>query len=250
MFRQITTLFLIVLAIAAVTAVTAKAATLEITGPPGASLIINDLDMGFFPLDGPLELQPGAYTLKSELPGYKKYENTVKLVGDNDWQMLAVRMVPYSRKTAWTSNILFAGLGQHYLDKSFRGYVYNAAEAGGLLVALMAELDRSNLASDYLALEDQYNSSINGDDITRYREAADQTYSDMEDAEKTRNTALMVAGGAIVVSIIDALITFPSVEAGAGHVPLNTGSLDDGVFDSGPWASSAVALHASVKVGF
>lgn len=253
MFRQITSLFLVILALAAVTFVTtltAEAATLEITGPPGASLIINGQDMGFFPVDGPLELAPGAYTLKSELPGHKKYESTVTLVGDNDWQMLAVRLVPYSRKTAWTSNILFAGLGQHYLDKSLRGYVYNAAEAGGLLVALVAELDRSNLQSDYLTLEDQYNSSINADDITRYREAADQTYSDMEDAEKTRNTALMVAGGAIVVSILDAIIFFPNVEAGAGHVPLNTGSLDDGIFDSGPWASSAAALHASVKVGF
>ena len=250
MFRQTTTTFLIAITLAVFSAVTAGAATLEITGPPGASLVINGQDMGFFPLDGPLELAPGAYTLKSELPGYKKYEHTLRLVGDNDWERLAVRMVPYSRKTAWTSNILFAGLGQHYLDKSIRGYVYNAAEAGGLLVAILAELDRNNLNKDYLELEDLYNSSINADDITRYRESADQTYSEMKDAEKRRDTGLMVAGGAIVVSIIDALVFFPHVEAGAGHVPLNTGSLDNGILDSGPWAASATALHASVKLEF
>jgi hypothetical protein len=250
MFRQITTLFLIALALPAIAIVSASAATLEITGPPGASLIINDQDMGFFPLDGPLDLPSGVYTLKSQLPGYKNYEHSLKLVGDKDWERLAVRMVPYSRKTAWTSNILFAGLGQHYLDKNFRGYVYNAAEAGGLLVAIIAELDRSNLSKDYLELEDQYNSSINADDITRYREAADETYSDMEDAEKMRNTGLLVAGGAIVVSIIDAIVFFPHVEAGAGHVPLNTGALDDGILNTGPWASSATALHASVKLEF
>ena len=60
----------------------------------------------------------------------------------------------------------------------------------------------------------------------------------------------MVAGGAIVVSVLDAVISFPKVEAGAGHVPLNTGSLDDGILDSGPWANSTAALHVSVKVGF
>ena len=247
MFRLITTSFLIVIALAAPHA---SAATLEITGPPGASLIINEWKMGHLPLDGPLDLAPGAYRIESRLPGHAKYEHTVTLVGDDDWQRLTIRLVPFSRKTAWSSNLLFAGLGQHYLGKSARGYLYNAAEAGGLLVALLAELERSNLRKDYLELEDLYNSSINADDIARYREEADQTYADMKDMEDKRNTGLLVAGGAIVVSIIDALVFFPHVEAGAGHVPLNTGALDDGVLNDGPWATSATALHAGVRLEF
>ena len=250
MFRLNTTLSLAVLAMSAFAALTATAATLEITGPPGASLVINDQDMGFLPLDGPLDLAPGVYNIQSELPGHGKYEHDLRLVSDTDWQRLTIRLVPFSRKTAWSSNILFAGLGQHYLGKSTRGYIYNAAEAGGLLVALFAELNRSNLRKDYLTLEDEYNASINADDITRYREAADQTYSDMEDAESMRNTGLLVAGGAIVVSIIDALLFFPNVEAGSGHVPLNTGALDDGILDSGPWADNSTAVHAGVKLEF
>ena len=56
---------------------------------------------------------------------------------------------------------------------------------------------------------DKYNASINADDITRYRESADQAYSDMENQESKRNTALLVAAGAIVVSVLDADHLFP-----------------------------------------
>ncbi len=247
MFRQYFKSLLVVLALAAVVPVAAMAATLEITGPPGASLTINDQDMGFFPLDGPLDLPGGGYTIKSQLAGHQDYEQTIKLVGNGTWQRVSVRLVPFSRKTAWTSNILFAGLGQHYLGKSTRGWIYNIAEAGGLLVALFAELDRNNLSKDYLELQDHYNSTINADDITRYREEADKTYSDMKDKEDMRDTGLMVAGGAIVVSILDAIIFFPSVEAGAGPVPMDTGSLD-----IGPWNDSnpLSTVHAAVRLEF
>lgn len=250
MFRLNTSLSMIAFVLAASAAVTASGATLEITGPPGASLVINDQAMGFLPLDGPLDLAAGTYTIESELPGHAKYRQELRLTGDSDWQALTIRLVPFSRKTAWTSNILFAGLGQHYLGHGTRGYIYNAVEAGGLVVALLAELDRNNLQNDYLTLVDQYNASINADDITRYRESADQTYAEMEDAEKLRNTALLVAGSAIVVSIIDVLLTFPKVEGGGGPVPLDTGMLEDGIFDSGPWAVSSTAVHAGVKLEF
>ena len=247
MFRQFFKPLLILMALAAVAPVTAMAGTLEITGPSGASLVINDQDMGFFPLDGPLDLPGGVYTIKSQMVGHQDYENTIKLVGDGAWQRVAVRLVPFSRKTAWTSNIFFAGLGQHYLGKSTRGWIYNIAEAGGLLVALVSELDRNNLAKDVAELEDLYNSSINADDITRYREEADQAYSDMKDAEEMRDTGLMVAVGAIAVSILDAIIFFPSVEAGVGPVPMDTGSLD-----FGPWndPNPLSTVHAAVRLEF
>jgi len=247
MFRQFIKSLLIVLALSAVLPVAALAATLEITGPPGASLVINDQDMGFFPLDGPLDLPAGTYTIKSKLRGHAAYEHTLKLVGDNDWQRVAVRMVPFSRKTAWTSNILFAGLGQHYVGRKTRGYLYNLAEAGGLLVALMAELDRNNLSNEYLELQDLYNSSINADDITRFREEADQAYSDMKDAEDMRDTGLMVAVGAIAVSILDSILFFPSVEAGVGPVPMDTGALDTWQWNN---SNPLKTVHVAVRLEF
>jgi TM2 domain-containing membrane protein YozV len=215
-------------------------------------LVVNGLAMGFLPLDGPLDLAPGRYIIQSELPGHVSFKQVLILDPDVGWQRLAVRLVPLSRRTAWTSNLLFAGLGQHYLGKPIRGYVYNVVETGGLLTALFSELERSNLRKDYLNLQDKYNASINADDILRFRASADQAYSDMKDKEDLRNLGLLVAGGAILVSVIDAVVSFPAVEAGGGPVPLATGVLGTGVMESGPWSGSdaLTTVHASVRLEF
>ena len=69
----------------------------------------------------------------------------------------------------------------------------------------------------------------------------------MKDQEDMRNLGLLVAGGAILVSVIDAIVFFPAVEAGAGPVPLDTG-----VLESGPWSNPAAltTVHASVRLEF
>jgi hypothetical protein len=112
---------------------------------------------------------------------------------------------------------------------------------------LFAELERTNLRKDYLDLQDKYNSSINADEIVRFREAADQAYSDMKDKEDLRNMGLIVAGSAIVISVIDALVFFPAVEAGAGPVPMDYGALEHG-----PWSAPnpLTTVHAAVRLEF
>ncbi len=225
---------------------TVTAATLEVTGPAGAMISLNNRPLGTFPLDGPLDLPPGSYTIHVQRPGNEPYENTVRLMSITDWQRVTVRLIPFSRRVAWSGNLLLAGLGQHYLGHSFRGYVYNAAEVGGLLTALAAELQRSNLKSDYLKLADLYNSSINAEEIVQLGNAADAKYNDMHDMADLRDTGLMVAGGAIAISIIDALLSFPKVEAGGGAVPVQTSQLDTS------WQNNNTdhALHASLRLAF
>jgi hypothetical protein len=224
----------------------AQPATLELTGPPGTMVSLNDRVVGALPFDGPLDLPPGRYTIRCGLPGHVPFEQKIRLVAPDAWQRVTVRLVPYSRRTAWTSNILLAGLGQHYLGFGFRGYVYNVAEIGGLLAALGGELQRSNLESDYLKLVDDYNQAVDATEIARLRELAETKHQDMKDMESLRNTGLIVAGGAILVSIADALLAFPAVAAGSGPVPVDTGALD------GPWSDpgGASALHAGLRLGF
>jgi hypothetical protein len=228
-------------------ALPAGAATLVVDGPAGASVTINGEPVGFFPLDGPLVLSPGTYELSSDMPGYIPFSTTVVLQWDKDWQQVTVRLIPLSRRTAWSSNILFAGLGQHYMGAGTRGWIYNVAEAGGLLVALGAEIQRSNLRQDYLKLKDNYDEAINADDIARYKAEADQAYSDMKDKEDLRNTGLLVAGGAIVVSIVDALLFFPAIEAGPGAGPVRTGANDDPFRNDG---NALTTVHAQVTWKF
>ena len=225
----------------------AGAATLELTGPAGATVSLNDRPLGQFPLaESSLELPPGHYTIRCQLRGYVPYEQIVRADVGQQWQRLSVRMVPLSKRTAWTSNILLAGLGQHYVGHNFRGYVYNVAEVGGLLTAITGELKRSDLEKDYLKIVDLYESSLDAEEIFQYSEAADAKYDEMKEAEEQRDLGLMVAGGAILISIADVLLTFPNATAGGGPVPLATSSLET------PWSENAAdhSLHAGLRLTF
>lgn len=229
----------------------ARAATLEIVGPDGASIVINDRIMGFLPLSRPLELPPGDYRVRSELPGYQPFETMVHLHEVHDWQQLQVRPSRLSKRVAWTGNVLFAGLGQHYTGHSFKGYLFNLAEAGGLLTALAGELQRSTYRKDYLLFKDRYDNAIHPDDLDNYRLKSEQAYQDMEDMESLRDTGLVIAGGAIVLSILDVLINFPGVATGPGEIPVQTGSLPSGLeMPDGPGPAGLGAVHAAIRLGF
>lgn len=198
---------------------TANAATLELSGPAGALVTINDQPAGIFPLSGPLELAPGTYDIACNWTGYIPFQETVRLLDDDQWMRLQVRLTPLSRKRAWTANIPIAGLGQFYMGKDTKGWVFLTAEVGGLLTALVGETKRGDHRKDYLLLKSKYEAAVDPVDIGYYRKISDKAYSDMEDAESLRNTGLIVAGSAVVLSILDALLLFPSVEAGPGTVP-------------------------------
>lgn len=230
----------------ALAAGSAGAATLEIDGLPGTAVAVNGRTVGFLPLDGPLEVGPGRYEITAELAGYLDFQRTINIGAEGDEATVFVRMQRLSRGTAWRSNVLFAGLGQFYVGHSTRGWIYTAAEAGGLVTALVGELQRSDARKDYLSIMDDYNQAINADEIATLTTAADEKYAEMEDAEKLRNTGLLVAAGAIAVSIADVLITFPDVAAGPGPVPPSTSLRGDG-----PAATASLtAFHAGLRLKF
>lgn len=251
MTHKLRTIILYSLALICLSA-TAQGAILELSGPEGASVVVNGRARGFFPLEHPLDLGPGYYQVDCQLPGHKDYHWEVFLADESDWKRLHVRMTPYSRKTAVTSNILLAGLGQHYLDKPTKGWVFNIAEVGGLLTALVAEAGRSNFRKDYLLLMDNYNAAINEDDLAHYQLKAEEAYQDMTDMESLRDTGLIVAGSAIVLSMLDAMFLFPAIDVGSGPGVSSLGTEHDSTLGLG--SSAAVdyftTIHAGIKLGF
>lgn len=219
----------------------AQAATLDIAGPAGAEILLDGHSLGLLPLAHPVVLDPGRYLLTCAMPGYTEYEQQVVLSDDQDHLIVTVRLLAMSRRTAVGSNLLLAGLGQHYLGHGTRGYVYNVTEIGALFAALAGGIRRSDYRKDYLLLRDQYNQAINADEIATLRAAADKAYSDMEDMESLRNTGLAVAGGVILLSMVDAWFSFPHFNAGAGTLPLATNYSH---------VSNQPALHAGLRLDF
>ena len=245
--QRIVFLFLFLLLPAA--ASTASAAILELSGPAGAEVTVNGRHRGPFPLEHPLDLGPGRYLVRCTLAGFKNYETEIFLADEKDWKRLHVRMTPFSRNTAVFSNLLFAGLGQHYLEKSTKGWFFNILEAGGLITALIGETERVNNRKDYLLLKEKYDAAINPDDLAYFRRKTEETYAEMQDSEDLRDTGLLVAGGAIVLSMLDALVFFPAVEAGPGPAPVSDGGSPLGALESGT-GDYFTTVHAGIKLTF
>ncbi len=222
------------------------AATLQLAGPAGAAVRINGSVAGFLPLAEPLDLPPGNYEIACDIPGCQPFRTTVRFLLDDEWRHVTIRSVPYSRRTAVLSNVVLAGLGPRYLGKSGRGWLYTAAELGGLATAVVGELARSTAQDEYLLAMDAYREAVNADEIALRRAAADAKYNDAADAADLRDMGLVVAVGAIAVSMLDSWLSFGSVTGGGGELPAVTA-------DAGPLPAAAAngpSFHTAVRLGF
>jgi hypothetical protein len=196
-------------------ATAASGATLQITGPAGGTVRLEDHPVGALPLNAPLQLPRGTYTVTCEAAGYQACSETVILGEDDAWVHLHLRPVRLTRSTAMANNLLFAGLGQLYMGARWRGWLYVAGEAGGLLTAVAGEAQRVNDRDDYKLYLADYQAAIDPDQIDRYRKLAQASFQGMRDGEDQRDLGLMIAGGAIALSLLDAWLFCPHAEAPA-----------------------------------
>jgi hypothetical protein len=223
---------------------TTSAATVQVAGPAGTRITVDGTAAGTLPLAGPLTLAPGTHELVGELPGMVPHRLQVQIERDDEWRQVAIRPLPYSRRTAVLSNVVLAGMGQRYLGHRGRGLIYTAVEAGGLLTALVSEIGRSNANDEYLLALDAYHQAINQDEVAAARLAAEAKRQDVQDAADRRDLGLMVAAGAVAVSMVDAWLSFGHVTSGAGELPPVTtaGAL--------PPAAPLRAFHTAVRLSF
>ncbi|MDY0109329.1 MAG: PEGA domain-containing protein [Candidatus Krumholzibacteria bacterium] len=195
------------------------AATLQVAGPPGATVRLNDRSLGMLPLTTPVDLAPGVYELACRARGYHDLTETVILADPESRLVVRLRPLPLARSQAVKSSLLYAGLGQWYNGAKLRGWIYFLGESGGLLTALAGELQRQNRRDDYTNAKSEYDRAILQGDIEYWRAQAASSYRDLQDMESLRNTGLYVAAGAWVLSLLDAWLLFPSVDLGPGLVP-------------------------------
>lgn len=224
----------------------AGAATLQLAGPAGAVVRIDGARAGQLPLAEPLTLPPGTHELACDLPGFQPFRATLRFQQDDEWRHLTIRLLPYSRRTAVLSNVVLAGLGPRYLGKPGRGWLYSAAELGGLATALLGELARGTAQDEYLLAMDAYGRAIDADQIAARRAAAEAKHRDAADAADLRDLGLTVAAGAIIASMLDSWLSFGSVAAGGGALPAETATARSASIAPAEPAS----FHAAVRLGF
>lgn len=220
---------------------------LELEGPPGAVVTLSGRELGALPLPGPVPLTTGEHPLVARCRGYVPFERSLLIQEDGERMRLRLRMTALSRRDAVLYSLSLAGLGQHYVGRPLLGWTLTALEVGGVVAAIGGELAYTNHRSDYLVLYDVYRNAIGEEDLLAKRAAADKAWRDMENAESLRDTGLLVAASAVVVSVLDAWLRFPAVAAGAGPAPVQRSALDAGDDFEGSLAGTAGGAGAASR---
>lgn len=201
-------------------ALPAASATLVITGTPGTQVTLDGQVVGTLPLDGPLTVPVGRHDITAELPGMLPMAREIIAETELHEFRLRLRMTPMSRKSAVMRSLMLAGSGQRYEGRTKTGWVLTGVEVGGLLAALLSDLMAQNYKNDYLLARDEYDNAFVTDDLAYYRALMGDKHDAMTGALDLRNVALAAAAGAVIVSVLDAWLRFPSAEMGTGPRPV------------------------------
>jgi hypothetical protein len=207
------------LILGAATATIAAAATLEVDGPAGAAVTVDGAPIGRLPLASPVALEPGLHVVTCALRGCELFTADVLIVQESAAHRLRARLIPLRRRDGVLFNLVFAGLGQRHIGRPTLGWALTGLEAGGLVAGLAGELSLRNRRDDYAVLYDAYRNALTDEAIAARRAETEAAWSAVENAESLRRTGLLVAAGAVVVSVLDAWLRFPSLETGAGPLP-------------------------------
>ena len=201
-------------------ALPALGGTLYLTGTPGARVTVDGRDVGTLPLDGPLILEAGRHDIVAVRPGLETM--AVEVVAETETQVLNLhlRLTPLSRRTAVTQSLMLAGSGQRYEGRPTLGWILTGVEAAGLLTALLSEMTAQNHEDEYLLARQMYEESFDADDLAYYKAKMLDEHDSLTRALDLRDAALLAAGGAVVVSVLDALLRFPSAEMRPGPRPV------------------------------
>lgn len=214
-------------------AVDAAAVDVEVIGPEGAALFVDGEPVGMLPLDAPLQLRRGDHVLEARLRGASTLRRPLT-VGrrTSDPHTVHLHMSPLSRRTAVLSSLLLAGQGQRYVERPRLGWALTAAEAAGLLAALVGDTRLGNHKNDYAIARAEYEAAVTPDAIAATRAEVQRLSSAMSDDASLRDTGLTVAVAAVAVSVLDVLLRFPGLD---GDVNLETvGPLDSAAAGGAP----------------
>lgn len=176
-------------------------------GPQGADIRIRGRLAGQLPLEN-YELDGGNYTIQITAKGYEPTFEMVK-ISPNERKDVSLQLTRKSNSKAVVRSLFIPGLGQHYLEKKGRAFLFPVLEVGALAGAYIFNSQYNNSIQDYNALKNSYSTSIDQTKIDTYYRQMTSKYDDIESAEKMRNVFIGVAAGIWVWNVLDAALFGP-----------------------------------------
>ena len=224
-----------------------------VTGPAGATLLLDGAPAGELPLAAPLRVSPGPHELTATLAGMRPWRRRFVADEETSWRF-HVPPLPLSRREAVLGSLLLAGSGQRYLGRHRLGWILTGAELTGALAGILGEISFQNHRDDYLTALADYRQAVNQEEIARLHRQVQDEYDRMDDARSLRDAGWTMAAAAVAISVLDAWLRFPRLEAGPGLIPPPAAA--PGAEEEGPvrWTSGgqirSPALHLGWRLAF
>ena len=204
-----------------------RGATLAVKGPDRADVLLNGRPVGTLPLSDPLTVKPGVYRLRCVIRGYRPFEVPVNVGEPQGEYVVYASLTRMSRAVAVGRDILWAGLGQDYLDRPGLGHTLTVIEAGGVATAIAGEHLARSRRADYNNAYDAYQHAVSESAIAAAKQSADSDWRKVKDATDLRRDGVIVAVCAVAVGVLDAWLRFPGIDAGPAGGPAHAMSAAD-----------------------
>jgi len=173
--------------------------------PDSSRVSIDDSDLGFTPIIN-LEFPVGSRVVELEKIGYKRWQGPLEIKSGLSVTLDATLSVQTkSRSEALARSMIFPGWGQRYRGADRLGKIFSMAAVGGL-GACFYTVSRYNSKMDEY---EDYNNSGNPE-----KDKLDKLYDEADKATKLGNVVILATGVIWAVNIAEAVLGFPTNEAG------------------------------------
>jgi len=182
----------------------ARAATLDVIGPPGAEVSIDGSARGLLPLARPLVVDPGERFLEVRLGGHVTHREAVEVVSRDQSIRIEIELVALSRVQAMGSSAVLAGLGQLYQGRRVTGWSMMALQVGAWGWLFWADDQYKVARDDYLTAINAYERATDRDAVRAARQEAEALYGEIDDKNSMRSYATVAVIAIGAWSVFDA----------------------------------------------
>jgi hypothetical protein len=180
------------------------------SNPIESEIEISEEFYGFLPIHEK-ELKAGIYNLDVSKEGFES-EHLIINLDPGEYREINVHLTPMTYNKIFYRSLIFPGIGQIYADKKVKGYLFTFSEIAAIGGAIYMNNKLSDESKIYTDLYNQYQNSLNEEEVIRLHDAVEDSYNKVQQYETYRNVLIGAAIAIWLGNIYDAYLLGKEVE--------------------------------------
>ncbi|MBL7191068.1 PEGA domain-containing protein [bacterium] len=175
--------------------------------PPNTEIYLNGKFLALSPLEK-YELDVGEYSFSYRHPDYEKPDKNIPIVITQERvSEVKLRMRRKTMARSVSRSVVFPGLGQNYLDRKTKAYLFAAGEIILLAGTTVSAALFNEAVKDYNEARGEYMKQIEPNSIASAREIMYDRYKNVDTYDSQVKAFSYMAGGLWALNIVDVILT-------------------------------------------